>query len=85
MKDKYAQIIVDRILSLCQQRGITIYQLGIMSGISHSTLDNIVNHKTFNPRVRTLHKIAIAFSMTLPELLDFEALNGYSFDDEADK
>ncbi|MGN0982563.1 MAG: helix-turn-helix domain-containing protein [Candidatus Limivicinus sp.] len=82
MNKKYSQIIVDRILLQCRHRGITLYQLSIMSGVSHSTLDNLVNQKTFNPKIRTLHKIAIAFGMTLAEFLDFPELNSYSFDDE---
>ena len=81
MADEYSKIVVNRILSLCRNRGITIYQLGLMSGISHSTLDNIVNHKTFNPKMKTLHKIALAFGMTLAEFVDFNELNEYSFDD----
>ncbi len=81
MADQYSQIIVDRILDLCRQRGISIYQLAVMSGVSHSTIDNIVNRKTFNPKIKTLHKIALAFSMTVAELLDFDALNRYSFED----
>ena len=82
MNKKYSQILVDRILLLCRQRGISIYQLSLMSGVSHSTLDNFVNRKTFNTRVRTLHKIAIAFGMTLAEFLDFPELNSYFFDEE---
>ena len=82
MNKKYAQIIVDRVLLLCRQRGISISQLSQMSGVSHSTLDNFVNRKTFNPRIRTLHKIAIAFGMTLAEFLDFPDLNNYVFDEE---
>ncbi len=85
MGDEYSQIIVNRILTLCKGRGITIYQLGKMSGISHSTLDNIVNRKTFNPKMKTLHKIAIAFGMTLAELVDFDELNTYSFDDQSNE
>ncbi len=82
MSDRYSEIIVNRILSLCRMRGMSIYQLSVMGGVSHSTLDNIVNRKTFNPRIKTLHKIASAFGMTLSELLDFEAMNNFSFEDE---
>ena len=85
MKDAYSQIIVTRILSLCKTRDISIYQLSKMSGISYSTLDNLLNQKTGNPKIKTLHKIATAFSMTLPQLLDFEELNNYSFDDYSDE
>lgn len=52
-----------------------------MSGVSHSTIDNIINRKTYNPRIKTLHKIALAFSLTVAELLDFDELNNYSFDE----
>ena len=55
---EYAQILVDRILSLCRAKGITINKLSEMSGVSQSTLDNLVNGRTFNPRIRTLHRIA---------------------------
>ena len=37
------------------------------------------------PLAMTLHKLAIAFNMTLAEFLDFAALNDFSFDDEADE
>ena len=85
MNDKYSRIIVNRILSLCQQRGFTIYQLSAMSGISYSTLDNLINYKTFNPKIKTLHKIATAFSLTLAEFVDFPELNNYSFDDRTEE
>ena len=43
---------------------------------------NIVRGLTKNPRVKTLHKIALAFNMTLAEFLDFSELNEYSFDED---
>lgn len=72
MKDEYSQIIVKRILELCRQRDFTIYQLSAMSGISYSTLDNLINHKTFNPKIKTLHKIASAFSLTYLNFLTIQ-------------
>lgn len=77
----YSRIIVNRILSLCRERGISINKLAEMSGVSQSTLDNLVNNKTYNPKIRTLHKVAIAFNMTVAELLDYDALNSFSFED----
>ena len=59
-----------------------INKLAPMSGINQSTIDNIVRGLTKNPRVMTLHKIAIAFNMTVAEFLDFKELNDYSFDDQ---
>ena len=78
---EYSDIYVKRIRSLCKQRGIAINKLATMSGVNQSTLDNIVRGITKDPRAKTLHKIAIAFNMTLAEFLDFDELNNYSIDD----
>ncbi len=81
----YSELYVNRILSLCKQRGITVNKLATMSGINQSTLDNIVRGLTKDPRAKTLHKIAIAFNMTLSEFLDFNELNDFSFEDNDDE
>ena len=78
----YSDIYVKRIKNLCEKRGIAINKLATMSDVKQSTLDNIVRGLTKNPRVKTLHKLAIAFNMTLAEFLDFNELNEYSFDDD---
>ena len=78
----YSEIYVKRIRSLCKQRGIAINKLATMSDVKQSTLDNIVRGLTKNPRVKTLHKIALAFNMTLSEFLDFDELNNYSFEED---
>lgn len=78
----YSKIIVNRILTLCKSREFSINKLADMSGVSQSTLDNLVRGKTCNPKIRTLHKIAIAFNMTLAEFLNFKELNNFSFDDD---
>ena len=80
----YAEIYVQRIRRLCKERGIAINKLATMSDVKQSTLDNIVQGNTKNPRVKTLHKIALAFNMTLAEFLDFSELNDYSFEDDAE-
>ena len=77
----YYELYIQRIRSLCNERGISINKLATMSNVKQSTLDNIVRGLTKNPRVKTLHKLSIAFNMTLAEFLDFNDLNQYSFDD----
>ena len=78
----YSELYVARIRKLCKARGIAINKLATMSDVKQSTLDTIVRGLTKNPRVKTLHKIAIAFNMTLSEFLDFPELNAYSFEDD---
>ena len=79
---EYSEIFVYRIRSLCKKRGIAINKLATMSGVRQSTLDNIVRGNTKNPRIKTLHKIANTFNMTVSEFLDFKELNDYSFEDD---
>lgn len=79
---EYSELYVKRIRTLCKKRGIAINKLATMSNVKQSTLDNIVRGLTKNPRAKTLHKIALAFNMTLSEFLDFDELNNYSFDDD---
>ena len=81
---EYWELYAMRIRQLCKKRGIAINKLAVMSDVKQSTLDNIVRGLTKNPRVKTLHKIALAFNMTLAEFLDFAELNEYSFDDDTD-
>lgn len=78
---KYSDILVKRILTLCEERGYSINHLAKISDVKQSTLDNIVRGITKNPGVKTIHKLAIAFNMTVSEFLDFEELNRYSFDE----
>ena len=81
----YSDLYVKRIRQLCQKRGIAINKLATMSDVRQSTLDNIVRGLTKNPGVKTLHKVALAFNMTLSEFLDFEELNEYSFDEDEEE
>ncbi len=79
---EYSELYIMRIKKLCRERGLAINKLAVMSDVKQSTLDNIVRGLTKNPRVKTLHKLAIAFNMTLSEFLDFKELNDYSFEDD---
>ena len=82
---EYYELYIQRIRELCRQRGISINKLASMSNVKQSTLDNIVRGVTKNPRVKTLHKLALAFKMTVAEFLDFESLNEYSFEDDEEE
>ena len=76
----YAKIFANRIRALCNEKKISINQLANMAGIRDSTLNNIVNGGSNNPKIMTLHKIALALGMTPAEFLDFTELSNFSFD-----
>ncbi len=78
----YSEMIVMRISTLCKQRGIAYNKLAAMCGLNQSTIDNIVRGITKDPRIQTLHHIALGFNMTLAEFLDYRELNEYSFDED---
>lgn len=80
---EYYQIIANRITALCRERGYSINRLASLSNQSQSTIDNIIHGVSKNPRIMTLHKIALTFNMTLAEFLDFPELNDVSFDEDS--
>jgi transcriptional regulator with XRE-family HTH domain len=82
---RYAELYALRIKQLCAKEGITINRLATLSGLRQSTVDNIIRGTSKNPKVRTLHKIAVVFNMTLSEFLNFPELNEYPIDDDEDE
>lgn len=79
---QYSELYAMRIKSLCSKRHISINKLAAMCDVRQSIIDNIIQGNSKNPTVKSLHKIAAAFNMTLAEFLDFKELNEYSFEDE---
>ncbi len=78
----YYELFALRIKELCREKGITINRLATLSGLRQSTIDNILRGTSKNPKIHTLHQIAVTFDMTLSEFLDFPELNEYPIDDE---
>lgn len=74
MKSKEA--IRLRILELCEQRDMTVNALGRVSGITQSTLNNIVSGRNNSTTVSTVKKICDGLEIPLPAF--FEA--HYFFD-----
>ena len=82
---EYSNLIVARIEELCKKRKYSINKLANLSNVKQSTLDNIMRGITKNPGIKSLHKIANTFNMTLAEFLDFEEINNFSFDDNEEE
>ena len=78
----YSDVIILRLTQLCEERKITINKLATLSGITQSTVENIMSGKTRNPKLKTLHKLALGLGMTVSELLDFAEMNDTIFEDE---
>ena len=78
----YSNAIIKRLTELCAERNITINKLATRSGITQSTVDNLMKGKTRNPKLKTLYKLAVGLDMTISELLDFPEMNETAFEDE---
>ena len=78
----YSDMIRQRLLEMITARGITVNKLATLSGITQSTVENVVAGKTKNPKLKTLHRLACGLDMTVSELLDFPAMNETLFEDE---
>ncbi|MCU0079192.1 MULTISPECIES: helix-turn-helix domain-containing protein [Lachnospiraceae] len=78
----YSDVIILRLTRLCKEKKITINKLATLSGITQSTVENIMSGKTKNPKLKTLHKLALGLGMTVSELLDFPEMNETIFEDE---
>lgn len=78
----YSDAVIKRLTELCAERNITINKLASLSGITQSTVDNLIKGKTRNPKLKTLHKLAVGLNMTVSELLDFPEMNEVAFEDE---
>ncbi len=56
-----------RILELCKYRGISVNRLAAISGITQSTLNNIVSGRNQSATVSTIKKICDGLEITIQE------------------
>ena len=78
----YSDAISGRLKELIEKKGITVNKLATLSGITQSTVENVVSGKTRNPKLKTLHRLACGLDMRVSELLDFPEMDNTRFDDE---
>lgn len=78
----YSDVIKKRLQDLCEQYKITPNKLATRSGITQSTVNNIMIGKTKNPTLKTLHRIAVGLDIRVCDLLDFPEMDQTRFDDE---
>ena len=59
-----------RILDLCAQRGITVNRLATLSGVTQSTVNNIVSGRNHGATVATVKKLCDGLDITLRDFFD---------------
>ena len=68
-------VVVDRILSLCKEQGITPNGLSYISGVSQSTIKSILNGESKNPGIVTLKKLCDGLNMSITDFFDTDEFN----------
>ena len=61
------EAVIRRILELCEERKISLNKLADMSGVTQSTLNNIVSGRNNSATVATLQKVCDGLGMDLAE------------------
>lgn len=69
---KVGEAVRRRIRDLCAERGITLNKLSTISGITQSTLNNIVSGRNNSATVATIQKICNGFGITLVDFFQNE-------------
>lgn len=64
-----------RILELCQQRQITVNRLATISGVTQSTLNNIISGRNNSTTVATIKKLCDGLDITLRDFFDVPAFD----------
>ncbi len=67
---KIIEATVKRIESLCEENGLTINALAYKSGLSSSTLKNIVYGSSNNPGLITIKIICDGLNITIKDFFD---------------
>ena len=69
---KLSKAIQQRILQLCNDRHITVNKLAIISGITQSTLNNIVSGRNKSATIATIKKICDGLEITIQDFFESE-------------
>lgn len=64
-----------RILELCHEHGITLNKLATISGVTQSTLNNIICGRNNSTTVSTVKKICDGLNISIVDFFDTEAFH----------
>ena len=70
MNNSVNRAVALRISQLLKEKNITQYRLAMNSGITHSTLKNIIHETVKDNLLSTIILIATGFNMTVSEFLN---------------
>ena len=66
------EAVRERILELCRERGISVNKLSTMSGVTQSTVNNIVSGRNHSATISTVMKLWDGLDITIVEFFNTE-------------
>ena len=69
------EAVKERILELCSERNITINKLGTMSGVTQSTINNIVSGRNNSTTIATIKKLCDGLDIMVVEFFTSDVFN----------
>ncbi len=76
------EAVTARIIQLCQERNITINKLCTLSGVTQSTVNNVISGRNHSPTVATIHKLCDGLGITIDEFFHSEYFQTLEQDSE---
>lgn len=70
------EAVRQRIIQLCQERDISINKLSSISGVTQSTVNNIVSGRNNSATVSTIKKLCDGLSITIDEFFHSDLFKG---------
>lgn len=70
------EAVRQRIIQLCQERDISINKLSSISGVTQSTVNNIVSGRNNGATVSTIKKLCDGLGITIDEFFHSELFAG---------
>ncbi len=66
------EAVKDRILQLCKEENLSVNKLSSMSGVTQSTVNNIVSGRNHSTTISTIKKLCDGLGITIEEFFHSE-------------
>lgn len=70
------EAVTKRILELCREHNISVNKLSSMSGVTQSTVNNIVSGRNNSTTISTVKKLCDGLGITIEEFFNSELFRG---------
>ncbi len=78
---KVNEAVSTKLINICKERNISINKLATISCLTQSTVENIVNCNSKNPKLLTIVRICDGLNIALKDFFDDEIFMGLDRED----